>query len=101
MLARIAQGAVVDLYAGVGLFGLAVAASGGGSVTLVEGDQVSGADLERNAMPFRSRVTVARQSVEAFLSHHGRRGRRQAAPGAAATTFVIDPPRTGMSAEIA
>jgi hypothetical protein len=38
---RIPSGPVVDLYAGVGLFGLALAAAGCESVTLVEGDPIS------------------------------------------------------------
>jgi tRNA/tmRNA/rRNA uracil-C5-methylase (TrmA/RlmC/RlmD family) len=49
--ALVPAGQVVDLYAGVGLFGLALAASGAGGVTLVEGD----------------------------------------------ATFIVDPPRTGVS----
>src|SRR3954468_19853133 len=45
-------GPIVDLYAGVGLFGLALASTGVPAVTLVEGDPISGADLARNAAPF-------------------------------------------------
>jgi 23S rRNA (uracil1939-C5)-methyltransferase len=60
-------GPVIDLYAGVGLFGLFLAANGFEPVTLVEGDPVAGGDLEQNAEPLRSRVTVARCSVEHFL----------------------------------
>jgi 23S rRNA (uracil1939-C5)-methyltransferase len=84
------SGPVVDLYAGVGLFGLSLAASGRDNVTLVEGDPVSARDLEANARPFADRVCVERSSVEDFL------GDSQAAPGA---TFIVDPPRTGMSRE--
>ncbi len=43
------HGPVVDLYAGVGLFGLALAPAGVENVTLVEGDRVSGKDLRINA----------------------------------------------------
>ena len=83
---------VVDLYAGVGLFGLSLAAAGGRDVILVEGDRVSSADLARNAEPFGDRVQVYRQSVEAFLASSGPlRG--------AGRTFVVDPPRTGMTRE--
>jgi 23S rRNA (uracil1939-C5)-methyltransferase len=83
-------GPVVDLYAGVGLFGLAIAAAGAPAVTLVEGDRVSGADLERNAKPFADRVEIRRQPVEEWLAG--------AAPDAA-RTFIVDPPRTGLSRE--
>jgi 23S rRNA (uracil1939-C5)-methyltransferase len=85
-------GPVIDLYAGVGLFGLSLAATGREAVTVVEGDPVSGADLERNAQPFGGRVTVVRSSVEAFLSAAARRD-------TARTTLIVDPPRTGLSRE--
>jgi 23S rRNA (uracil1939-C5)-methyltransferase len=80
----------VDLYSGVGLFGLMLAASGHEDVVLVEGDRVSGADLANNAEAFRNTVRVERQSVEDYL-----RGvaHRTGPPG----TFIVDPPRTGMS----
>jgi len=83
----IGDGPVLDLYAGVGLFGLAAAAAGRGPVTLVEGDRTGGADLESNAGPYGGRVRILRRSVEAVLG-----GR----PDAAATC-IVDPPRTGLS----
>jgi 23S rRNA (uracil1939-C5)-methyltransferase len=86
------RGPLVDLYAGVGLFGLSLAAVGRDDITLVEGDVVSAHDLEENARPFAGRVRVERSSVEAFLRHQ--------APAADAT-FIIDPPRTGISQEAA
>jgi len=70
------------------LFGLALAAAGADRVTLVEGDPVSGADLQNNAEPFQDRVRVERTSVEEFLA------RRRSAP---AETVIVDPPRTGLS----
>lgn len=82
-------GPVVDLYAGVGLFGLSLAAAGREPVIVVEGDPVSGADLERNAEPFAGRVRVERSSVEAYLA--------RMPPGGGRSTFVVDPPRTGVS----
>lgn len=88
VLALIPAGPVVDLYAGVGLFGLSLAAAGREGVTVVEGDPVSGADLQANAEPFGSRVRVERRSVEAFLASRGR---------TAAATVIVDPPRTGLS----
>jgi 23S rRNA (uracil1939-C5)-methyltransferase len=81
---------VVDLYAGVGLFGLSLAAAGRTDITLVEGDPISAHDLEQNARPFAERARVERSSVEAFL--------RQSTTAAAATV-IVDPPRTGMSRE--
>jgi 23S rRNA (uracil1939-C5)-methyltransferase len=84
------SGPVVDLYAGVGLFGLSLAAAGREDITLVEGDPVSAHDLEENARRFVERPRVERSSVEDFLRHS------KAAPAA---TFIVDPPRTGMSRE--
>jgi tRNA/tmRNA/rRNA uracil-C5-methylase (TrmA/RlmC/RlmD family) len=88
VVAQVTRGPVVDLYAGGGLFGLALSAAGAGDVTLVEGDRMSGADLQANAAPFRERVRVERASVEAFLA-----GRRTMD----AATVIVDPPRTGLS----
>jgi 23S rRNA (uracil1939-C5)-methyltransferase len=84
---------IVDLYAGVGLFGLSIATAAASDVTLVEGDPISGADLVRNAAPFGGRARVYRQSVEAFVSNRDRtlRGTRP--------TFIVDPPRTGITRE--
>ena len=82
-------GPVLDLYAGVGLFGLAAAAAGHGPVTLVEGDRTSGADLERNAGACAGPVRVLRRSVEAALV--GRLGDF--------ATCIVDPPRAGLSPE--
>ena len=86
------DGPVTDLYAGVGLFGLSLAAGGIADVTLVEGDPVSGRDLEENARPYVDRAQVERSSVEDFLR------RRTPTPTA---TFIVDPPRTGMSPDAA
>jgi 23S rRNA (uracil1939-C5)-methyltransferase len=83
-------GPVVDLYAGVGLFGLAIAATGGERVALVEGDPVSATDLQVNAEAFADRVRVERRSVESYL--------KSMTPPAQAT-FIVDPPRTGLSKE--
>jgi 23S rRNA (uracil1939-C5)-methyltransferase len=86
----VADGPVVDLYAGVGLFGLALAARGRSEVTLVEGDPISGHDLEENARRYSGLARVERTSVEDFL--------RRARPSIG-DTFVVDPPRTGLSRE--
>jgi 23S rRNA (uracil1939-C5)-methyltransferase len=83
----VAGGPVLDLYAGVGLFGLAAAAAGHSAVTLVEGDRTSGADLETNAAAFGGQVRVVRRSVEEAL-----RGRLSGF-----ATSIVDPPATGLS----
>jgi len=85
---RIGDGPIVDLYAGVGLFALTLAALGRPDVTAVEGDRVSAADLEENARPFAGRLRVERMAVEAFLASRS---------GGSVGTLLVDPPRTGMS----
>jgi 23S rRNA (uracil1939-C5)-methyltransferase len=95
-------GPVVDLYAGVGLFGLSLVVAGAAAVTLVEGDAISGQDLQANAEPFAGRARVERSSVEEFLRppprlrHFGEAGREKPIADA---TFIVDPPRTGISKE--
>jgi tRNA/tmRNA/rRNA uracil-C5-methylase (TrmA/RlmC/RlmD family) len=89
VLALVPAGAAVDLYAGVGLFGLSLAAAGADRVTLVEGDPVSAANLEENAQPYADRVRVERTSVEMYLAALDRTR--------PALTFIVDPPRTGMT----
>jgi tRNA/tmRNA/rRNA uracil-C5-methylase (TrmA/RlmC/RlmD family) len=81
-------GDVLDLYAGVGLFSIALAATGRSAITAVEGDRVSGSDLQRNAVPYDGRVRPVLTSVEDFLKRK---------TGRAAATIIVDPPRTGMS----
>lgn len=83
------SGSVLDLYAGAGLFAVSLAATGHQRVTAVEGDRASGADLQRNAGPFGASLTLALQSVEEYLQ------RLTATP----STVIVDPPRTGISAE--
>jgi 23S rRNA (uracil1939-C5)-methyltransferase len=83
------HGAVVDLYAGVGLFSAALAARGGTQVTAVEGDDISAEDLKRNVATFAGVVTATHQSVERFLG-----SRRPTSPF---DCVVVDPPRTGLS----
>lgn len=91
-------GPVVDLYAGVGLFGLSLAVAGAEHVTLVEGDRVSGQSMRENAEPFGTRVRVEPRSVESFLASLASRRPGPFGPGEA-STFVVDPPRTGLSKE--
>ena len=95
VVARVPAGPVVDLYAGVGLFGLSIAAAGGEQVTLVEGDPISGSDLQRNAQPYAGRVVVDRRSVEMYLASR----KAEASRHGQDATFIVDPPRTGLSKE--
>ena len=83
-----AEGEVLDLYAGVGLFSVALAATGHLEVTAVESDRAAGGDLRRNAQPLEPGLRVSVQRVEDYL-----RSRR----GPPARTLLVDPPRTGLS----
>jgi 23S rRNA (uracil1939-C5)-methyltransferase len=92
VLALVPAGPVVDLYAGVGLFGLLLAAAGFEDVTMVEGDPIAASDLADNAEPFADRVHVKPESVESFLSYVASGFSRTTDP-----TVIVDPPRTGLS----
>jgi tRNA/tmRNA/rRNA uracil-C5-methylase (TrmA/RlmC/RlmD family) len=88
VLSQIPDGPVTDLYAGVGLFGLAHAALDRGDVLAVESDPRGADDLQSNAEPFAGRVRVEARAVEDVLA------RRAAVDG---RSVVVDPPRTGLS----
>jgi tRNA/tmRNA/rRNA uracil-C5-methylase (TrmA/RlmC/RlmD family) len=87
-----AEGEILDLYAGVGVFAVALAAAGHLEVTAVEGDRTSGTDLRRNATPYAPRLAAHVQRVEDYLASRS---------GAAAGCILVDPPRTGLSKEAA
>jgi 23S rRNA (uracil1939-C5)-methyltransferase len=76
---------VLDLYAGVGLFAVALA-SRGARVTAVEGDPFASSDLALNVDRNAANVIVHRASVESVVAG--------LAPGSV-ETVVLDPPRTG------
>jgi 23S rRNA (uracil1939-C5)-methyltransferase len=59
---------VLDLYAGVGLFSVSLAARRRAEVTAVEGDGSSAADLRTNAASFSPRLRTVARSVEDFLA---------------------------------
>jgi 23S rRNA (uracil1939-C5)-methyltransferase len=80
---------VVDLYAGTGLFSVSAAVARGATVTAVEGDRSSAADLVANAAGADGRVKAVHQPVETFVAG--------ALPGP--DVLIVDPPRTGMSPE--
>jgi tRNA/tmRNA/rRNA uracil-C5-methylase (TrmA/RlmC/RlmD family) len=90
VLAQVPDGAVTDLYAGVGLFAVCLAARGKTQIAAVEGDRASARDLESNAAPYGPAVHVQHLSVEAYLQ---RRGLQRP------DTLLLDPPRTGISQE--
>ena len=85
------SGPLVDLYAGVGLFAICVAAAREEPVTAVERDPVSVRDLAANAVALDAEVAVIRVSVEAYLE------RTETLAG---SVVVVDPPRTGLSREV-
>jgi 23S rRNA (uracil1939-C5)-methyltransferase len=94
VVAQVPRGdAVVDLYAGAGVFSIAAAAARGARVTAVEGDRYAAEDLAANARASGAEVTPVRQPVEDWA--------RLAGPAmrAALGTLIVDPPRTGMSRE--
>jgi 23S rRNA (uracil1939-C5)-methyltransferase len=78
----------LDLYAGVGLFAVALAARGS-RVVAVEDDEFSARDLAANAEPWGDRLRAVRSAVEDV--------RALDRLGAAPDVVVLDPPRTGLS----
>jgi 23S rRNA (uracil1939-C5)-methyltransferase len=80
-------GALVDLYAGVGLFSVAAACVRGYRASAVEGDGMAAADLRVNAQQCGHLVRAVHAAVEDF---------RWGMPTPPAAVLV-DPPRTGMS----
>jgi 23S rRNA (uracil1939-C5)-methyltransferase len=89
VLDHVTGGDVIDLYAGVGLFAVALAASGRTGIVAVEGDRWSARDLDANAAPYAGALSVEHSPVEEYLQ----RGRGSRRP----ETVVLDPPRTGIS----
>jgi 23S rRNA (uracil1939-C5)-methyltransferase len=88
VLAHVPAGTVTDLYAGVGLFAVSLAARGNADIVAVEGDRSSARDLEANAAPFGRAIAVIQESVERYLQS------RSVRPS---ETVLLDPPRTGVS----
>jgi tRNA/tmRNA/rRNA uracil-C5-methylase (TrmA/RlmC/RlmD family) len=88
VLAHVPDGAVTDLFSGVGLFAVSLAAQGRHDIVAVEGDRSSAHDLEANAGAYAGAIHVKHVSVEHYLTR----------PGLTLSgTVVLDPPRTGLS----
>ena len=81
-------GPVLDLYAGVGLFAVALAGLGVDEITAVERDVIARKDLIQNAKGVARQVQVVGTSVERFLA-----GSSERIQG----TVIVDPPRAGLS----
>jgi len=90
VVAQVPEDDVLELYAGVGLFAISLAAVGRTGIVAVEGDRISAADLNANAEPHRDVLEVRQMSVERYLQAAGRIQR---------STVLLDPPRTGISRE--
>jgi 23S rRNA (uracil1939-C5)-methyltransferase len=84
-----AAGVLLDLYAGVGLFSVALASTGRREVIAVEGDKAASSDLQANAEAYPGVLRVVAGRVEDFIS----RSRESV------DAIVVDPPRTGISRE--
>jgi len=82
-------GTILDLYAGVGLFSVALASIGCTRITAVEGDKAGSVDLGDNAAVYPDAVKVIAGSVEEYVRR----------PLEQADTIIVDPPRTGISRE--
>jgi tRNA/tmRNA/rRNA uracil-C5-methylase (TrmA/RlmC/RlmD family) len=82
------RGRVLDLYAGVGLYGLALTAAGRRGVTSIEGDRRSGSDLAANVEGLGLPLRVRASSVERYLTSTTR---------SVDLTVILNPPRTGLS----
>ena len=83
------DGEILDLYAGVGLFSVTLAATGRERIVAVEGDRASGSDLRRNAAACGAAVRAILGSVEQYVQSRTR----------APATVIVDPPRAGISRE--
>jgi 23S rRNA (uracil1939-C5)-methyltransferase len=86
------SGRALDLYAGVGLFALPLAARDGGEVVAVERAPSAAADARANARRHRlGGVRVVRRDVRDALAS------TRPVPG---ERVVIDPPRTGLERDV-
>jgi 23S rRNA (uracil1939-C5)-methyltransferase len=85
----VTKGRVLDLYAGVGLFAVALATRGT-DVVAIEGERQSADDLKANAAGLQGVLNARHQAVETYLAVERPKG---------IETVIVDPPRTGLSKE--
>jgi 23S rRNA (uracil1939-C5)-methyltransferase len=93
-----AGSALLDLYAGTGLFAVAAGVLRDASVMAVEGDRVAADDLNANGAASGARIATVRAAVEKVAGEYG----RAASPSKGQPrieTVIVDPPRTGLSRE--
>ena len=88
---RVPEGPVLDLYAGVGLFGVALSSLGVDKITAVERDRLALADLRLNGSNCRRPIHIAGLSTESYVA-----GRSVPIQG----TVIVDPPRTGLPRKV-
>ena len=94
--ARVPVGsAVLDLYAGVGLFSVAAALVCGARVLAIEGDAYAADDLHANGAAAGGMITTIRGAVEGIGTQLLSWGRASGVP--AIESVIVDPPRTGLS----
>ena len=91
-------GSVAYLYAGVGLFAVAAAATRAASVMAVEGDPYAAEDLHANGVAAGAKFYTVKGSVEGLTASMFKvLGRKVEGP--IVETVIVDPPRTGLSPE--
>ena len=88
---RVGVGPLLDLYAGVGLFGVALSSLGMEPITAVERERHALTDLRLNAARAPHPIEVVRASTELYLA-----GCSVPISG----TVIVDPPRTGLSRSV-
>ena len=86
---RVTADPVLDLYAGVGLFSVALASLGIQNITAVERDASARRDLVANASG--THIAVIGTSVEQFLSRSS---------NVISGTVIVDPPRAGLGRNV-
>ena len=86
---RVTADPVLDLYAGVGLFSVALASLGVENITAVERDASARKDLVTNASD--THIDVIGTSVERFLSQSSE---------VILGTVIVDPPRAGLGRNV-
>ena len=90
--------ALLDLYAGAGLFSIAAGVTRGAWVVAVEGDRVAADDLRANGAAAGARIVAVSGAVERVAAGYRRMSAEHDAPRDV-ETVIVDPPRAGLSPE--